>query len=1696
MPDSNRTRQRAEQDAYHVTLLLHALSTLTRQSEERPDGMLRLVRAVVGHTGRLTADVPVPMDSLRYDGPRELLSGVGALIAEDLQPGSAGLALWMPALREAGLIDELYDFAARAEELFPAATAGRPAPPAPDPDPDPDPDKPDVVYTLMRPVAGWSALATLHVCFSAGSPALPAESDTSAHSDPAVSTSPHTNWSPLSDTFEAEAALALAHARRLVVDQGLGRPTRVTASFQAPGMQAPSSVCDGVSAAAVALTYLAQETDLPSPARLGVVVIAGVEVDGRHGPWKASDDVHLGETARASGLTVLSLTANGWSLEGRGAPKVSGDRTLNGAAELLWGGAWEEARDRRHAELLRGWRIVYASPTDRAPQGADSWQEDPDEPPLVETDQVDTLYGQFLLRPRQGMLLAGSANSGKSVIARQLTARLERSRWKVLALSPADRRLPAEGDLPAIVSAAMHLTGVQAGARKLVVIEDLHPREQGDVGRHIGSLADELDVRALALIRCATGSETESDSALLSPLTAVAGEAEVAALARRMVEREPHAYGGAAADLPALLATAQGDLWLLSRAMYAATAAEQTPERHRSPADPTRIAEALRGVRKAERAVLRLVAAASLIGSDLPAEYVTESALEALGRLGARSSPVAVSVPSRVLARSLLRELTPVPDTVGATGAGDPHETVEPLGALLLRLLHDDRPDRVVNLLQACRAYDSRLLDRLLDRRDILDALAAWTDAADVTWACTILSICDHPEQSWLRDRLLTVMSRIPAAGGWTARQMSPVIKLVVRRQYVLTASAEFADLMRWLAAPDGGLAAVMDRPASLKDRYHLAWQVSRLPHEAPPQLITGLTDVLVRDVREDSAEDLVTLRKLDALLERCHRRSGASGPRRPPSSLEGHPEVEALLQRRPSKGARLGVILAWLALRLHVDGPAADWHELIDAHEVTVRRAFGKATAAEAGQALRDLSDTHKAFCTRLLSRVRATDKLRTLLREASPTEAADLLSVLSDIHGVTVRALLYGEAHEGLTADTALAEVLADRVLLLGDGKGAGLLLSATQRVDELYCTIGETFAGRLAARLGPAFARTLLARERRPPVLYHFLRGLRAAEAEYWHEVQQHALDLVVASIGSPNRLHHPWAARLGLLLVSDDPYGHELLTRLSQAVDPVQLAQRMTDPALPADTFLALHRLAAAIHPDLPQRYRQHFDTNRLLWHLQPAAPDSVALRLRATAHTLRMSGDQGAQTRLLSAFREAAPNQDWDWATKLREMPVTRLAHALDEMRMLDPALATEVVGQVDQAGDDERSGHLVDSVFRLASDPDRLVELLRAVDMAQPGQGRILLTLLREHRQAWTAFIERFQHLQDLHQQVRLGRLLAHLGVGPASGHLRWMKRLVQDRWLNAVSHLASPRAVRELLRLTCVWDEQWGRELSASISRGKLLARIGRGGLADLQEVPGLLHVLMLTRQRELALAVTDRLPQPDRLARALGLHGSSQLLRQLRALHPADMEPFAAATARLLASVVDEHLVVSPESHWTSIGWAAQALRETGFTDLLPQQPPRHRAIGAYAAQVSWAATWLPDSKWTQSALDVALPAFSQAPRVWQQGDLTAMVLIATARAGRLQGLTNEDAVYWGLSAEASPGLLTLAYRTGADHETLGRLLLALKPSIERRLNQRVHLVDPWRPELSTQLGRLPAEEPQPRSGLFGSGGLLGGR
>ncbi|QFG22909.1 hypothetical protein [Actinomadura sp. WMMB 499] len=1676
--DSDLQRTDASGVAYEITLALHALAVLTAT----PGGpgrrrILELVRYLAGRVGALETGCAIPAEPIRCDGATGDPIGLGALLAEHLQPGGMGLETEIAALEDAGLTEILYDVHRRGEELCDSAwltDAGRATLPigsAGDSD----------VHVLLEPVGDWSVIATVAAEF--GATPVPVNSTAAEPPDGVFGSR---SWSPLTAGYLRETDGALEAARSLISSLGRPQPSRIRADITPPiAVQRPSAVCESTTSAAIALTYLASEAGLPSPAKMGVLPLAAITVDGE---WIAPRNEKAAlAAAKAAGLRVLRPAAGGWRLD---AAEES-DGTLSGAARVLWGGDWEAARRRWDEEALHayGWSILYTSSSALTPVPGGDWGTAAPGLPLIRSDRAEMLQGQYIRQPKLAMILGGPPNSGKSVIARQVAEHLEGLRWRTLTLASNERVLPRADDLIAIVEAAFRLTGIASGEQTLVVIEDLRPLGGRNIGDVMTELTNHLEVSVLAIARYGAGSGGDWESETVTPLPAIVSREQVTDFVASLVDEYPDIYGGATSLLPDLVEASHKDLWMLVRLMREADS---------RPGPAVKVGDILasfirrRTARVGDEHVeeLRTVVAVSLVGDSVPGEYLPEQVLEALAELGAEQKDEEVRFRSREYARLLLRELTAgtqAPDEEEVPAA----EAIPFIARHLVRLLSANQFVHARRLLRASRAFDQATLEALLRKPEVERTIVAWVASASPPNAAHLLAVCEqHMEPAGVASLLRMLLEHVPRAPEVDARQLGAVLRMVSRYHYQLDGTEELDRFVVWLQEPESGLRAVLTRPATLLDRYLLARRLHRLYSRRVAELIIELADVLVQGAISTSASDLVNVRRLDTLLARCHRDADLPLGRRP---LETSPVLQDLLEAKPAGNAKVDVIVAWLSLRLHFDD-RTDWTQVISEYEVRLRSAFVRATASEIARVLGDLATVHRGFCTMMLNQLRLGRRLREVLRKATAADAAQLISTIAGIHSATIRALLYEEDRDlgTLLPSEDLAHHLALRIRKTRDGKGAGLLLSRTHRADALYCSGRLTFAGRLAHHLGEDFALQQVNNEIRASVLYHLLRGLWDAGATYRKRVEDRAFDLIVGTIKSQYRANRPFAAQLALLLAADDYFGEEFLQKLATAIDPELLASRMAQRGLRDDAAVHLHRLGRAIHPDVPRRYRarlRHLD--RLLLSFAPDGAPAAAKQLQVAAVTLRLAGEMSANTVLLREFKaavSASGRSAWDWGTELGKCRnVSELSQTLNILYKLDPLTASDALKTLGENGGEQEFTSLSDFVARSALDPVELIELLKSAETISPGTGRDLLENLRASR-FWYMFTKEFQYEQDPVTQGRIGRILVGLGVVPERDDYHWMNSLVTERWLKVTTLLASPRAVSELLKLSFLWNPGWGQRLAASIDGGRIVGRVRLGATRDLSEVPGLLQVLSLADRSDLVEQIIDALAEfdPDQLQESLGLVRGSQLLRKLRTLRPGRVDVHGEALVRMLDAALHRHLVIDPEAHWRSIGWAAQALRDSGREP--PATVPHLPVNSAHGADLCWAATWLPESDWTRQVLDDAFPKFLRTGgRSWGQAEQVAMAFVAGVRSGLLSSPASDDD-YWSVVAEARLGTVAMVFREGMSHDGMRPFLSALKPAVQKRLRAPQNRIDIWVDDLRTQLkGIADPAAPTPPGNLF---------
>ncbi|MFF9327261.1 hypothetical protein ACF1AY_21450 [Streptomyces sp. NPDC014776] len=1636
---------------YELRMTLHALATDLVDGAVDPLRVESRLRSVIT-LGKSVLDHRIPLPRRPFDFSEESRPiGPGALLYEYAEAGATGLGDVLSELDE-GLLAELDQLVTRADQVPAGSELPKAAPVS-------------GVPLLLAPVDDWHVIARADIRFDPGAAGR--------------------SWAPLPDPAAIERGLRAA--RHLVSGVGSRLSPEVRPQVNVRDLLAPSAIGPDCCALAVALSWVAAEGDLPGLGDLGVLALAGISPDGDWLPPAVSERAMAAATE--AGLGVLSREADGWRLCRAGTVETDTEPTLLGAVRLLWADQWQATVRRWAAQTLaeQEWRVLHST---GAADSAPGWS-GPADRRLVEFDRASFLFKRFHGKPLSRVIQSGARNCGKTVCAQQLVRKLEGAGWQTVVVSPDRHQLPSDGELPVVIRAALTTTGVDSSRRKvLVVLEDLHALEDGNVGEALESLG-ELKVGVLALTRFVDGAANRWDNhGVTSYVTLVAPE-DVPDLARRMIAQAPGEYRVRADDTAAVdlaVEACQGDLRLLGDLLReepadTPTPAAALPERGQgAELVRARARSVCDGLGTDARAAVALLAAVSWLDEGLPSAHLAAVPEHTRASLAVVVHEDLARIPSTVRAEAVLACASP-------KGLDALPGHLEPY---VVTLLGEGNHQRLYALLRKCAAYAPEHLARLLEIPAVRRAITDWAATAHPRQALTLLRLCRrNSDGHWTAAALPAVIERIPQTHDLTVRDLTLALTSLWDDELRLPQNV-LSDLVAWVGTPQEGLDSVLARSSTLPDRFNLVSALLQLAGEGTTptgtvcEWLEQRADDLVRGADPARHRDLIAVRRMDDLIftkSRQARRDDAPSALRPLVK-----QAQYLIDSPPTRDRSLAAILAWLSLRLHFDG-AGDWDQIIEQYKSQLQAALAYSDASQISLALSDLAQSNRGLSNRLLNHLKFGRTLVPVVKAAPPAEAAILISTVRNIHAATLRTLLYRENRDGdLIADSGLARELAKSVCAFEDARGAGMLLSSVSRVDDLYCDTKERFGYRLASELGQEFVERVIRRERRPAIVYHLLRGLWESGADYRQAVEESALNLVVSSIHAQRGTARPWGPRLAMLLIQDEYFGQHFLHELAARLDRRVLRDRMAQLSLDPESMVHTHRLGLALVPDIGADFAKLIELDKAGEVQLLSTARNVAQKLQVLADTLRAGGVAEATELVLKHFRQQNPH--WSWAERLRvRRGIGAFTTTLGQLRKLDPSEAATTVDTLSRPHGGQDLSHLRDLVLRSVVHPPLAAELLSEVERCRTGLGKAELAALRGERRRWRTLIEVFKFEQDPLTQGVVGRHLARLGVTNRTEETEWMHTLVTTRWEGTMHLLASPRAVSELLTLAFMWEPQWGEQLAASVNVDRLLNRLRLGLRSDLQDVPRLLEALWLTGHRDafdVVLGHVRGLPV-DVLANALGLRQASRLLQVIHvAKRSADALP--EAVGRLVEQVAGRPLVVDAEAHWAGLGWAAQALHECSGLRFLPEVVPALRPnTVAYPAAVAWAAAWLPRTEWSSAIVSEAVDAFekSGSNQHWHPRE-TCMTLIAAARAGLLPADGPLDP-QWYAATEASPHLLTLLFRE-AEVSPFLRAHLA-RPEIATRMRKVIsapglssHLC---KKELSSAVERLCPEPPTPGPG-----------
>ncbi|MGW2281970.1 hypothetical protein [Streptomyces sp. NPDC001770] len=1247
--------------------------------------------------------------------------------------------------------------------------------------------------------------------------------------------------------------------------------------------------------------------------------------------------------------------------------------TLEGAARAYWGAAWDAWTRNWHKSALKAleWSL------------SDWLLTKPDDQPLpdIRTDQVDSLVAIFQEPERKVAVLGGPSGSGKSCIARCTARSLAEAGRQVIMLTPNDRSLPRGDVLAAVVRHALGslapLDRLETGC-PVVILDGIRPMGETDVDRMLPAVSAELGVSVLACLGYDLNSFHDWQAANLTVVPSIVRPAALLDLAGRAREIHGDKIATNPRFVDALVRRFPHDLAGFVKGLCDCRGPNDRPER---------LEEELRQrftdeVGADTQDLAAVVAAVSLLGGNVS---VPDHEHPDLYRIGAApdGAPDRLRFPSTTDCRTILGAYAEVVYPDEATRPRR-HDIVADLVAKeFFRDLGDNRSG-LLPMLRGARIYDERVCRSLAERLlhpDHEDDFATWRrNASPVGIALVLLAMDSSLGEKMIGKLLETLVKVLPRTTSWSARSLLAVVRAIHRHRHRF-GDPQFDSLAEWMVERFREI--LEDRPRPDDGLYSVLEQLSRFHHERLNRVVAEHGSATLIRLNPDKALDYRTISRVERLVRRA---SNDIGQPDYASWVQNEAQVRKLLDHDPDPTRGIALYLSNLVLRLRYDRDYEDWDTILGRHDVRVgvRQALRHTDAVDLRFALEEARDYQLAFVTKMLNDRELNQgegfgaAIHRALRTATPTDAALLLRTTSEIHDNTARHALYGDRAE--RPDAGLARTLAQQVRGHQDAKGAGLLLSATARVDELFLTERKGFGQYLAEELGRDWVSARLEEDPRISVQYHLIKGIWEANASFREECLDLFVDVVARAL---NRSMRPWGPQAALFLGQDEEFGAAFLEKLGRHVPDRKLFDGMKDAPV-ADARRYFHQLGRAMYQGLPSQYVNEHDAAGFIEKIAAASPSSAALCARETARTL-VDGGVPARDAGLWVLRkdgtETADSIGRRWGAQIgRGASTSQVTEVINVLAGLngDSALATlDYLNNKKVSFSRRNDGLLRDKVRQAVyNDPVEAARLLTAVERVSTGAGAGLMRDLQGEAGAWNAFTSELAHIQHPTQQYQVVRQLVALGLRPGGVYSKWVDKL-RTRHQVTVMQVTSPAALSDVLRMALIWDMDWACRLAADIPVQRLVRRLDYARVKDLMHTPSLLSLLVTAEADEAVHCTFDTLErlQPASLVKRLNPHSIDVLLDVALRVRPDFAHRLVPAVAEAISRQMQREVVLDEAKHWNEIGWMARSLHMMNKAELLSRQAPKRRPNLSYRHAAAWGAMWFPHQEWAQEILgDVA--------------------------------------------------------------------------------------------------------------------------
>ena len=1399
----------------------------------------------------------------------------------------------------------------------------------------------------------------------------------------------------------------------------LRHPRDEITQFEAPqiylrGLLPPTEVTGGSIGLPLALEILRRALDLP----VSDWVSSGeIEETGEILPLEPDDLLTKWQAVSSDGIKKGLLAAGAMLAENRSRLLLLGakQRTLRHAAAALWGEEW-----RQKIELMRS-RDLHAlgfvpeyrqeQPADAATLGG--------APIIVDTLEAYEIVKFFQSHDDEFAFLGGAPKSGKTWMARQVQRTLENlDSWRVDIVSVRPLKQPTIDEISKVIEI---YNAPSWQPRRLLILDGLEWNEGLVDFEH--AMQHEARSKGISLLAVARSVETEGGKWQIDDckqFRSIQGDAVRDLL--EAVFRQFPAMRTAELLVGAIRQHAGQDLWWMMRLLaVAADSGESSYPQVATKFFESRMAPTL----PADLETLKKVATLSLCSAYLPKELVASTLEPSLRAIGAELvSNQGWIIPSRATANALLGiEVQRGALTLASSDVDRPF--APPLSAvtiesvlvnaierddsaavltILTRLRRNKSPmlSKVWRLMEQSLLAWARLLPKPLDLARFVEVLAPQFRAKELRVLVGRLVNLVLVEWDTIDCRGLTFCCR------------------VLRRERAFIEDGDNGEFGGWLEFVEklerDGIGKVLERPASSRSKLALIDELWRTHDDGAHRALAKYADRLVpREAPYDVQDYALAIR----LMEIRRSIMASDEPPRWQRELDRamtHCQDLTRGENEPPPFADQLLLRAALRQALRIDD--GDWSEVALGMKQELMASIERSTLTQLSVGLNALADVNRPFAVRLLDTI-SVGWLGGLLgrRPYGAGEIATLLGTITRLHAKSAYAILYSTS---LVPRAQLVTELQKRIQETGDAKGAGRLMYAARKIDELFGTLKNGFAEKLSREIGTIFLEFVLRRERRISVLFHLIQGFIASDPALSEKVQQIAMDVIAETIEGTAR---PWAPQLALLLCDLEPSGERFAEAMVKRIDRKSILFGMT-AAQNVEALESFHRLGRfykggeeeteSTGKTLAQEFSERY-WEGILPHLSRAdRPDVVLRAIKAIGETLRRAGVSEAAHKMLDeAFRgysgehraasipgrERLGGDGRFQIAALRNSSSGDIATTIRLWQQIDPDSVGEIVSW------DTTQTILLHKLRRTITEPHLGVDLINAVRQAHQPSGEALLNKFRSRPGTWKSFLQELAHDQN---PVTQGTALLQLyELSPDATDLTIRNKLYNDVWRSRIGGLTSPRAITSLLKLFAAWNESWGKGAAASIDTIRLARRLKQGSASDLESAAGLIGTLYALEQmdtaRELALALKS---VPD-VEQRVSLDAWQILLPVISAVDPDWGHELGLDLSHRAAGAAASPFVLDEERFWRTSGWLAYSCRrsagERGAIRLGGKPPSFDDTMIADPGVRLWATVWLADAPWILEARTSAARELLSEP---DTKSLSIPAIVALARFKRLGG------------------------------------------------------------------------------------------